>query len=400
MTRSHCPDSLRLGRHLSWQTATFIDIYLCDLYRLSPVSAWQSPDIITLKSMMRSIQIVLLPLLFCLGIASPLRSQSKTFTPESIYNFTFPIGGENMVQRSNGKLIVTTTGAPNVYQIDPSQTGEAAISLLHTFDGYESLYGIVQPESDVFYIMSANNSLPPTWLPPPSTNSLWRLDLTAAGNALSPDPSSIRIEKTMDVDDALTLDGLSVVNSKRGLLITGDAHTGKLYIIDVDNKICTNVFQSDDLDVTSNSDYILDHFGINGIKVFRSGVYYTNTAKHFFGRVPISLVTGKPNGKSEVLANIPYPDDFLIDSGRTALLTQLEHGVYKYNLGAGRKVNGDLTMLFPLLGANALLWGSGSTSCTLYCLYNQGGYFDKASGLVKVDMEGSGFNGGLESGRC
>ena len=333
------------------------------------------------------------------AVASTLNS-TPPLVPISIYNWTSPVGGENLAQRPNGNLVVTVTGAPDLYQIDPSQTGTEAASVIYSFEGYQSLWGIVQPQPDIFYVISANASSPPTYRPPLGTNTLWRIELTSAGDTLSPDPAAIKVSKVVDIREAFTFDGLSLVNAERGLLVTGDAHSGALYVIDVHSHSYDIVFISSQLNETDASDYILDHFGINGIKYFHHAVYYTNSALQTFGRIPISPKTGRVTGDLEVLTNVPRPDDFLIDSKKTALLTELECGLVRYDMRAGKTPNTSLELLFPLPAINAVLWGSGSTACTLYCLFNQGASLEMISGLVQVDFSGSGFKGGLLDGNC
>ena len=381
----------------SRRTATYINA----LWHLVLDSC--SPLTVSLQSSMKLFDVLLLFLLplfsRCIAIQSPPHQRPRnTLTPEPIFDFTPPASGENLVVRPNGKVLITAQGAPDLYQIDPSQKNASAV--LHSFSESQVLFGIVQLEPDVFYVLSASLGPPPNYQPPPAANILWRVDLTSAGDALAPSSDAVRVSKVVDVSDARTLDGLAVLNAEKGLLVTGDAQTGTVFVIDVRQGIYSAPYQAAELAPTNASDYILDHVGINGIKYANPYLYFSNVAKSTFGRVALSNTDGSALRHPCVLADIPRPDDLFIYSDQTALLTSLENGVYSLDIGGHQKGKRTPTQLFTLVGANALTFGSDKEACMLYVLFNQIALGNTSSGLVKVDVRGTGFKGGLANGKC
>jgi sugar lactone lactonase YvrE len=65
--------------------------------------------------------------------------------------------------------------------------------------------------------------------------------------------------------------------------------------------------------------------GINGIHVFDSFVYFTNSFQKLFARVPVNLQgpdAGLATGDYEIVANNGFGDDFTFDKEGTAYITQ------------------------------------------------------------------------------
>ena len=79
--------------------------------------------------------------------------------------FYFPNNdqAENIKPRLNGQILVTINTSPVLYQIDPFRTQVG--SIIHTFHGYTSLFGIVELQPDVFYLIAGNYTGAPESVP-------------------------------------------------------------------------------------------------------------------------------------------------------------------------------------------------------------------------------------------
>ena len=197
--------------------------------------------------------------------------------------FFFPDGkqAENMIVRSSGNVLVTLDTSPDLYQINPflNQTGGIA----HRFEGYTSLFGIVEEKTDVFYVIASNFSGPPDYEGYGGSVSIFEVDLRNV-----PDPTisqgAVKASKIVNVPEAQLLDGLTIVDQRRGLLMSGDAQTGTLYLIDTHKHTEDAVLQEELLMGTSEAVAAgLAHIGVNGLKFHNGTLYFTNTAKGLYG---------------------------------------------------------------------------------------------------------------------
>ena len=320
-------------------------------------------------------------------IANGLHNKSSVTQLPAKPFYLFPNGkqAENIKVRSNGQILVTLDTAPELYQIDPSrnQTGGPA----QHFSGYSSLFGIVELIIDVFYVIASNFSGPPDYHGIEGSVSLFEVDLQDF-----PDPtafeSSVRVSKIVDVPEAQLLDGLAIVNQTEGLLISGDAPTGTLYLLDVKKRTVNAVCHDELLEGTSNSISAgLGHVGVNGLQ-FRNGVlFFTNTAKGLYGQIPIDSATGGITGEVSIIADYgTYVDDLSFDSLGNQFIAEDENGILLRPADA--TVANNRTRLLALLpGADSSAFGrTAYDRCTLYATYA-----GSISGVASIDVGREGY---------
>ena len=303
--------------------------------------------------------------------------------------FYFPDGkqAENMKVRSNGQILVTLDTAPDLYQINPfyNQTGGIA----YRFEGYTSLFGIVEETTDKFYVIACNFSGPPLYYGYEGSVSIFEVDLRNI-----PDPtiarSAVKVSKVADVPQAQLLDGLAIVKQPGGLLMSGDAQTGTLYLIDPQKHTANAVLQDELLNGTSQEAAAgLAHIGINGLKFHEGDLYFTNTAKGLYGKVPINSTTGKPTGRPSILSDYgTYVDDFSFDSSGNQFISEDENGVLLRPVNTTAAEN--RTRLLTLLpGADSNAFGrTALDKCTLYSTFA-----GATSGVASINVGKEGFCG-------
>ena len=321
-----------------------------------------------------------------IGITLQTNSTAKQI-PASPF-FFFPAGkqAENMIVRSSGHILVTLDTAPDLYHIDPfhNQTGGIA----HHFEGYTSLFGIVEEETDVFYVIASNFSGPPDYEGYEGSVSIFEVDLRNV-----PDPTisqnDVKVSRILDVPEAQLLDGLTIVNQGRGLLMSGDAQTGTLYLIDIHNHTADAVLQDDLLIGTSEVIAAgLANIGVNGLKFHNGTLYFTNTAKGLYGYVPIDKPTGRPTAKPSILSNYygTYVDDFSFDSAGNQFISEDENGIL-LRPAITTAAQNHTRLLSSLPGADSNAFGRTAVDhCILYATFA-----GTPSGVASIDVGEGGF---------
>ena len=322
-------------------------------------------------------------------ISAPFQKRTTAQIPATPF-FYFPDSNqaENIRPRANGQILVTLNTIPELYQIDPSRNQSGGI--VHTFEGYKSLFGIVELRKDVFYVIASNFTGPPDYYGFQGSVSILQVDLRGI-----PDPtvaqSAVKVSKVVDIPQAQLLDGLDIVNKSAGLLISGDAQTGTLYLIDVHKRTASAVLQDAILQGTSNARAAaLEHIGINGLKVYSSSLYFTNTAKGTFGKVPLDSTTGSPVGIPSVLANYStLTDDLTFDLAGNAFISEPLNGVLLRPANT-TSTNNQTRLLAELPGANSNAFGrTAFDNCILYSTFD-----GPSSGVARIDVGSQGFCSG------
>ena len=319
------------------------------------------------------------------ALSAPFSLRQTALIPATPF-FSFPNSNqaENIKVRANGQLLVTLDTAPELYQIDPSRNQSGGI--VHTFEGYRSLFGIVELRQDVFYVIASNFTGAPDYYGFQGSVSIFKVNIRGI-----PDPtvaqSAVRVSKVVDIPQAQLLDGLGIVNASAGLLISGDAQTGTLYLIDVYKRTARAVLQDAIFQGTSNTRAAaLEHVGINGIKVYRSNLYFTNTAKGTFGKLLLNSTTGLPAGTPAVLANYgTLTDDLTIDLGN-AFISEPLNGILLRPANT-TSANNQTRLLTQLYGANSNAFGrTPFDNCILYSTFD-----GPSSGVARIDVGSEGF---------
>ena len=329
------------------------------------------------------------PLCTAAPIASPETQEHTALLLPATPFFYFPAGSsvENIRVRVSGQILVTLSTVPELYQIDPfgNQTG----GIVRSFGGYTSLFGIAELETDVFYIIASNFSGAPDNYGFQGTVSIFEVDLRGIADPTTSE-SAVKICEIVDVPQAQLLDGFDVLNKSAGLLVTGDAQTGTLYLIDVHQRTATPVLQNELLEPTTNARAAgLAHIGINGLKVYKGHLYFTNTAKGTYAEVPLSLVTGKPEGSPSVIANYStLTDDLSFDNGGNVFISEELVGVVLRPANT-TALNNHTRVFSPLVGANANSFGRTAMDvCTLYSIFD-----GPVPGVARIDAGKESFCG-------
>ena len=109
--------------------------------------------------------------------------------------------------------------------------------------------------------------------------------------------------------------------------MAGDSRQGAVYRIDTETGISSIAFSNEALAAPAN---VTVPIGTNGLKIFHGSLYFTNTARNTYGRVPISD-EGYQTEDVEVLAELDASlgdwEDFILDGNGVAYATQPQNAV-------------------------------------------------------------------------
>jgi len=316
--------------------------------------------------------------------ATPISKRAPAPLPNTpIYLFSDGLQAENIKPRASGQLLVTVNTAPELYQINPfaNQTG----GLVHRFEGYTSLFGILELQPDIFYVTVGNFTGAPDFWGFAGSFSIWKVDLRGIPDPTL-NPSAVQVSKIVDVPDAGLLDGFDVINVKAGLLVTGDTQSGTMFLIDVKQGTATAAYQDAILQGTASDRAAgLAHIGTNGLKVHGTDLYFTNTAKNTYGKIPLGcLITAKRACCASIIANYgTITDDLAFDGNGDQFICTPFQGI-QFRPADGGVGGGLLTQLF---GANSVAFGrTGGDRCVLYATFVGG-----TSGVARVDTSAQGY---------
>jgi sugar lactone lactonase YvrE len=195
-----------------------------------------------------------------------------------------------------------------------------------------TLFGIAEVQPDVYGIIAFVPNVT-TISAVPGTIAIWRVDLSSGGPPV--------VNKAADVPDGMFLDGLGAVPGEPDLVLGADTAAGRVWQINLRTGVVRIAAQDDAFAPGASA----PAFGINGLHIRGGDLYFTNSQKKTFSRVPISVrggnvaqagpiqVLGSANGTDEF-------DDFVFDAaGRVWAAT----------------IPDTLTLFFPPAQGNGML---------------------------------------------
>ncbi|KAJ7878535.1 hypothetical protein B0H14DRAFT_2711416 [Mycena olivaceomarginata] len=257
---------------------------------------------------------MLFPLLLSLVVCA---AASFTFHTRLVLQSPTGLFLENLAVRPNGKLLITSPDSSTLYMLDPTAENPT-FDEVHTFPNV-TLSGIAEVQPDVYGIITLVLNAT-TISAVPGTIAIWRVDLSSGGPPV--------VNKAADVPDGMFLDGLGAVPGEPDLVLGADTAAGRVWQINLRTGVVRIAAQDDAFAPGASA----PAFGINGLHIRGGDLYFTNSQKKTFSRVPISVL-GSANGTDEF-------DDFVFDAaGRVWAAT----------------IPDTLTLFFPPARGNGML---------------------------------------------
>ena len=222
---------------------------------------------------------------------------------------------ENLAVRSNGQILLSTITSPTTQLLDPSAASPQPV-VLHTYPGATSTLGIAQPQTDLFAIAVGNYT---GFIGVKGSFAIWTLDLRKGLPGIA--------TKVASITEAESLNGISIVTGNQDRILVADSTLGALFRVDISTGQYVEIEQNAHLAPTGTL-----ALGINGVHIFGSNAYFTNSAQGIFGKIPFSS-QGTPVGNPTVITHTLSPnltyDDFAFDSSGNAYVTNHPHGLTK-----------------------------------------------------------------------
>lgn len=242
-------------------------------------------------------------LLHTLCKATPTQGDGVSITVASLVKDTSSL--ENLAVRHNGDILVTSIDSSTIFQV--STTEKYPPIAVGQIPRLNATLGIVELESDVFYIAACNRSGVSG-----TNNEVWKLDMRPfktgeCGAVVQP----AEVYRVATIPEAQLLNGMTrlAANDKRSVL-AADSGAGKIYKVDV---------------LTGTSQVVIQHptmaaspgglgIGVNGVHTFGHDLYYTSLDQGIFARVPLSISNGTAVGPVDIISNgtLSVADDFIL----------------------------------------------------------------------------------------
>ncbi|KAF5361573.1 hypothetical protein D9757_011544 [Collybiopsis confluens] len=230
-------------------------------------------------------------------------------TIQTIHTFSNGTIMENLAIRSNGQILATVVTRPDLYLLEPKVNSPA--TLLHTFTGFQTVFGIVELENDQFYVVTGNasvlalTSVQGSWV-------AWKVDMHAYSRG-----SKNFVSMVARLPGPKLVNGVGILNKEAGLLYLADPFGGAISVLNVYNG---HQYVAINNSLTIPGPPYNTTLGVNGVHVYQANsratpyVYWSNTAQSKLVRMPIHLSDGTPAGRPEVILSGYELDDFTFDS--------------------------------------------------------------------------------------
>ncbi|SCO58722.1 uncharacterized protein FFMR_15878 [Fusarium fujikuroi] len=247
---------------------------------------------------------------------------------------------ENVASRSNGDLLLSTMGEGKLYSVNPYKS-PPKLEMIAQIEGVNSLFGITEIGDDVFALAAGNDT------GQQFQNNSMKLSL------LKFNYGQLSVDTVFEESKYGPVNGIVALPYYKHIILGADSVRGEILRIDTTTGKITVAIQDKEFTPGVDGPYGL---GVNGIKIYKNYLYFTNTDRRTFGRMKIDKL-GKKVGDVEIIYRVEkgspsIPDDFTIDRNGNVFVGIWQDKLIKITL------DGEATVL-----SEGLL--AGPTSVTL-----------------------------------
>lgn len=245
------------------------------------------------------------------------RPFSKLPLPVTVVTtFSFPSWCENFAIRSNGELLVSRLDTPEVLLVSPTNAFPPITITTFNATTYKGALGISETQNDIFYVITSAQ-VNDDFVKTSGINSIWKINMTTFSQSNGTTTSPATVTKIVDIPEADFLNGMTTLDENN--VLVGDIYNGKVYKIGTTNGTYGPLLSDPKMRFPSSAP---TNLGVNGIKIWDSYLYWTNTAVGSLNRIQIRS-DGTPVGASEVVVdNVPRADDFVFKSDGSIWVAQ------------------------------------------------------------------------------
>ncbi|KAE8310441.1 hypothetical protein BDV41DRAFT_566511 [Aspergillus transmontanensis] len=244
-----------------------------------------------------------------------------------LFHFSTSVDIENSALRPDGSLLLTTFDQGRLYTLNPSVLNPEA-ELVAALPGATALCGIAAIDTDKFAVIGGirgNYSY--------TNETIYTVDFNA-------NPTNPTIEVVSRIPNAIMLNGMAALPAHPHVVLAGDARLGAVFRVDTDTGTAEIAFKDPLLTAPSNASTPI---GVNGLKIAGGYMYFTNTGREIFARVPIDGL-GRKTGEIEVIAALNDAesynwDDFVVlEDLNVAYLAQPDNAIAQVSLDGEQKI--------------------------------------------------------------
>lgn len=243
-----------------------------------------------------------------LAASSPVLEQRKPAALPLPHRLVtqFPNGTwvENIAVRENGDLLVTILSpSASLYSISNPTSGEPKTDLIHTFDSINGLVGLTEVKKDKFVVVGGTSSQ--VGVPVPGTFSAWNVNFQHG-------KTTIKLITAMP--EATFPNGVEVFSECQDIVLISDSTEGLVWRLNTKTGAYDVSAQVPEMAIPAGSAL---QIGINGIKVFRGYLYWSNSFEATIYRLKLNARGYAAKGaKVQTVAVVDaiFIDDFTINS--------------------------------------------------------------------------------------
>jgi hypothetical protein len=173
------------------------------------------------------------------------------------------------------------------------------------FSNGTCIAGIVEVQEDIFYVPSAQGSVYHfDFLP--NTTVVWEVDMRCYKKG-----GQASVRKVAEIPEAGLLNGMVLLSRGEGTILMADSALGVVWKLNFYTGAYEIVFDHPVLKPVKGAAV---EFGVNGVHVVDSVLYFTNTDLGLLGKVHISTDGFPIDSPVNITTSVPAADDFAIDS--------------------------------------------------------------------------------------
>jgi hypothetical protein len=212
----------------------------------------------------------------------------------------FPLGSEveNLSQRPSGSVLATVYTFPHLYEVAPGPN--SIPKLLHVFPNTTGACGIAESSTpDVFLVLTGNFSFDTG--PAPGSYAIHRLSFDTCGKPI--------VKELAALGTTVQPNGMTAVPCSPYVLIA-DSVGGFVYRFNTNTLQLTTYFDHPLLKPQPVNGIT---FGVNGVKLSRGYLYFSNTNQQIVARIRATGTEKVLEGHPEIVASPTPADDFIVN---------------------------------------------------------------------------------------
>lgn len=236
---------------------------------------------------------------------------SKRGAARELYRFTNGTFIENVAVRPNGHLLLSTFANASLFTLDPLSPEDPLPPprYVGSVPDITGLTGLAQVAPDVWAVSGGVSDIENyAFVEGTAVVSLFDLQGWAPSEG---NEGGVPAEIVARVPDAAMLNGMTNLAANPHIVLSAGSKTGSIIRIDTRTGAVDEAFQ-DDVLAPYSPEFKRAPLGVNGVHIAGDYLYFTNSDKAFFGRVPVDEQGGRA-GDIEIINTMADDDTHAYD---------------------------------------------------------------------------------------